>query len=347
MKLYGREWTRRELESRIGRIEQIGGIRQFVCNEGRENGVEQIQIRTGAGLCFFVVPSRGLDISLAEFAGTPVSWQSSNGDVNPSFYDSRGSEWLKTAAGGLLMTCGLSNVGTEVELNGEHYGLHGRAHHTPAQQVCAESFWRDNEYEIIVRGVIEETEIFGVFLRRTRVIRCKLGENSIEIRDTVENCGFQPAVCLILYHFNFGFPLMTEETDIVFSSSNVKPRDDSTPFDNYDIWEIPQFDFREQVYYHELNPNIEKSNVILHNPNFFSGGKTADLKVILSWETISLPYLVEWKMCGAGVHVLAVEPANCLVEGRNRETERDTFSLLQPGESRDFKIKLEFDSDCY
>jgi len=65
MQLYGREWTRREVEARTGRLEQIGGIRRFRLVEGAEDGVEQIEVRTGAGLTYFVTPARGLDIAPA------------------------------------------------------------------------------------------------------------------------------------------------------------------------------------------------------------------------------------------------------------------------------------------
>jgi hypothetical protein len=112
MQLYGRMWTRRQLEARVGRLEQIGGVRRFRLTEGPEDGVEQIQVRTGAGLTYYVTPQHGLDISFAEFGGTPISWQSVNGDVHPAYYEPTGLEWLRTAAGGLLMTCGLTQVGS-------------------------------------------------------------------------------------------------------------------------------------------------------------------------------------------------------------------------------------------
>ena len=71
MELYGRSYTRRQIEAHTGRLEQIGGLRRFTLNEGPEAGVEQIQIRTGAGLTYIVSPSRALDISLAELGGVP------------------------------------------------------------------------------------------------------------------------------------------------------------------------------------------------------------------------------------------------------------------------------------
>lgn len=58
MELYGKRWTRRELEACVGRLEQIGGMRRFQLTEGPESGVELIQIRTGAGLTYYVSPMR-------------------------------------------------------------------------------------------------------------------------------------------------------------------------------------------------------------------------------------------------------------------------------------------------
>ena len=71
MQLYNRTWTRRELEARVGRIEQIGGVRRLRLDEGPENGVEQIQVRTGSGLAYSLTPEHCLDISLTEFGGVP------------------------------------------------------------------------------------------------------------------------------------------------------------------------------------------------------------------------------------------------------------------------------------
>jgi len=69
MKLNGRSYTKREIEARVGRIEQVGGIRRFAFSEGLETDNEMIEVRTGAGLRYLVSPSRALDISLAEFGG--------------------------------------------------------------------------------------------------------------------------------------------------------------------------------------------------------------------------------------------------------------------------------------
>ena len=195
MNLYGKAWTRREMEARVGRLDQIGGVRRLRAVEGPESGTDVIQVRTGAGLAYDVLPSRGMDIGLAEYGSVPLSWQASPGAPHPAFYDPRGVEWLRTAAGGLLMTCGLTQVGSPCKDGDKELGLHGRAHHIPARSVCAEGHWIGDEYEMRVAGVVEETAIFGEYLRLTREIRSRLGQNRITIRDTVENVGFSPESC--------------------------------------------------------------------------------------------------------------------------------------------------------
>ncbi|HEX9973714.1 MAG TPA: aldose 1-epimerase family protein [bacterium] len=346
MQLYGRKWSQREIEARIGRLEQIGGIRHFKLTEGSEADVDLIQVRTGAGLAYYVSPMRGLDISLAEFGGTPISWQSPNGDMHPAYYNPDGIEWLRTAVGGLLMTCGLRQVGSPGQDAGESLGLHGRIHHAPAKQVSAQGTWVGDEYEILIRGIVEETRIFGEYLRLTREIHSRIGENQICIKDKVENVGFEPTPHMMLYHFNFGFPLMSEATTISFPSNKVIPREQETPLEDFDKWQTPCAGYRERVYYHEAmiasSENEGWTNAIIKNPTFpLPGGLTCSLEACLSWNTKNLPRLVQWKMPGAGVYVLGIEPANCYVEGRAKERERGTLVTLAPGESLDYELQLE------
>ncbi len=96
MRLYDREWTRREIEAAV--VHRTGWRRPpSSTDRGPEAGVELIQVRTGA--CLTMSPARGLDISLAAFGDTPVSWQSANGDVHPAYYDPRGWNGCAPRAG--------------------------------------------------------------------------------------------------------------------------------------------------------------------------------------------------------------------------------------------------------
>jgi hypothetical protein len=120
---------------------------------------------------------------------------------------------------------GLSQVGSPGKDSEGVYGLHGRIHHTPGRQISCWSEWEGDEYVMKLRGVMEETSIFGERLRLTRMIMSRLGDNRITIQDTVENAGFHPAPHMMLYHFNFGFPLMAEDTTVMIPEGNSFPRD--------------------------------------------------------------------------------------------------------------------------
>lgn len=343
MNLYGRQWTRRELEARVGRLEQIGGIRRWQLNEGREAGVEVIQVRTGAGLCYEVVPSKGLDLSLAEIYGSPISWQSPNGNAHPAYYEPEGAGFLRSATGGLLMTCGLTQVGSPADDEGEQLGVHGRIHHLPANQVSAVTAWEGDELETIVSGHVDETSIFGKHLRLSRTIRSRMGVNEIVIVDEVRNMGFTDCPHMLLYHFNFGFPLMDEGTRVIFpEGSTVEPREAELPVDDCDQWQQPDAQYEERVYYH-LTGGIANPQAQIVNPRFPIGGELKPVRVTLSWFSDELTHLVQWKMPGAGTHVLGLEPANCRVDGRVRERERGTLRMLAPGESVRYELRLRID----
>lgn len=345
MKLYGKDWTRRELEARIGRIEQLGGIQKFQSADGNETGVEHIQVSTGNGLSYSVLPSRGLDIGLAKYCDVPLSWSSPNGVVHPAYYDDRGTGWLRTAAGGLLMTCGLSQVGSPGFTDGHELGLHGRAHHIPARHVCAEAHWEDDEYLVSVEGNIEETSIFGLNLHLHRQVSSRLGINEIHIRDVVENLGFEPAPHMLLYHFNLGFPLLDTETTIHSPAGRVIPREPDLPIEDMDTWHLPEPGFKERVYYHEglAADHDGFTTVSVHNPHFPISKKP--IKLEISWKTDNLPIMVQWKMIGQGMHVLGIEPANCHVEGQAKEREHKSLVVLSPGQKLEYLLNIRINDE--
>jgi hypothetical protein len=325
MNLYGREWSRRELEARLGRLEQVGGLRRATYVEGP---------------AYTVLPSRGLDIGLAEFGGVPLCWLSPNGETHPAFFDAHGTNWLRTAAGGLLMTCGFSQVGSPGTDSGEDLGLHGHAHHTPARQVVAEGAWEGDEYLTSVRGVVEENSIFGWNLRLRRQINSRLGCNEILLHDVVENAGFEPAPHMQLYHFNFGYPLLDEHTKLHLPSAIVRSREPGQPLADLENWQSPQPGVSERVYYHEeVGADSDGwAFVSIHQPDFPARGRPLTLK--LAWKVSTLPVLVQWKMPGEGMHVLGLEPANCHVEGRAAERERGSLVMLEPGDSREYHLMI-------
>src|SRR5579859_5475380 len=111
--------SREFLLDRIGKLSQIGGITHLTYADGKAKGVSTLRLRTACGLELWVLPDRGMDIFEASFLGQSLSWHSPTGVVHPAYYSNRDLEWLKTFAGGLLSTCGLSTAGAPSIDNGE------------------------------------------------------------------------------------------------------------------------------------------------------------------------------------------------------------------------------------
>ncbi|HHV93110.1 MAG TPA: aldose 1-epimerase family protein [Firmicutes bacterium] len=338
--LFGRKWTREELLSYVGDIQQIGGVRRFVLQEGREAGVEIAQFRTGTGFNFDVVLSRALDISLAEYQGQPLAWRSSTGVVGPWYYEPEGQGWLRSFAGGLLATCGLRNIGPACIDEGEALGQHGRIGNIPAENIWVDGAWDGDEYVMWAQGKIRETTVFGENLLLTRRISTRLGENRVWIDDVVENEGADPSPFMLLYHVNLGFPVVADGAELLKPPGDVVPRDADAEEGKefFASFHAPQAGYREKVYWHypEADAYGYVTAAIVNRRHNNGQG----LGVYVRYKKEQLPYLVEWKMMGERTYVVGLEPANSLVEGRAKERERGTLQYLAPGEARRFRVEI-------
>ena len=194
----GNSLTRRDLLRRVGRLEQVAGIEPFVFDDGPARGVRAFRFRTGGGLSFDVLLDRGMDLGFAEHEGTPLAWLSQKGVVAPSFYEPEGEGWLRSFPGGLLVTCGLRNVGPPGEREGEELGLHGRASNIPASRVSYDASWNEEGCILETSGQIRESSVFGSNLVLRRRISARVGEARVRIEDEIENEGFGPEPLMVL-----------------------------------------------------------------------------------------------------------------------------------------------------
>lgn len=92
------------------------------------------EVSNGKGLELTVSPDRTGDISRLRFKGINMSYMSPCGYVAPSYYDSIGTNWLKSFTAGFLTTCGLEAVGSPCVDAGETLPLHGTIGNLPCEQ---------------------------------------------------------------------------------------------------------------------------------------------------------------------------------------------------------------------
>jgi hypothetical protein len=334
VQLFGQEFTRSDLLQRIGDISQIAGVRIMRLEDGSEEGVRLIEVRTGTGFRYNVLPSRGMDVSFAEYKGIPLSWRSCTRDVSPAFNEPAGDGWHRLFYGGMVITCGLTNVGAPCVDQGEELGRHGRISATPAESVYADGKWDGDEYHLIVQGRMREAAFWGENLTMTRRIHSRLGASWFRIEDEVENHGFSTKPLMFLYHVNIGFPLVSKESTVLISSKKTTAMDPSVNAGGFRELHDPRPDASSQVFYHDTasDPDGIVTAALIN--------ERLPLGLYIRYRKDQLKNLVQWKMLGQGDYVLGIEPANCHVEGRAAERARGTLESIAPGEKRQFHLEL-------
>ena len=225
--LWNTSYSREELLSRVGSMDQLGGARRLRWEEGPEDAMLAAELRTGTGLNLWITPTRGLDIAHAEYKGIPLAWRSRTGDVHSAYYEPEGMGWLRGFSGGLLTTCGLTYMGAPSTDREEELGIHGRISYTAARNVLVDNDWDGDDYVMRVQGRLTESTVFGNTLVLTRTISARLGEPRFFLHDHVENRGREPSPFMLLYHFNIGVPLVHPDSRLLLPTEHVEPRDDA------------------------------------------------------------------------------------------------------------------------
>ena len=338
--LYGKQWSRDEIQRHVPDVSQLARIQRSTLREGRAEGVESVEITTGSGFQFTVLPGRGLDISHASYRGIPLCWRTFAGEAAASYYEPRGAGWHRTAFGGLMSTGGLSTMGSASIDQGEELGHHGRVSNIPASSVWADAGWDGDTYRLWVRGKVAEAEALGTNLVLSREISTEMGASHLIIRDRVENRTFARVEHMMLYHFNIGFPLLSATTRLLVNREDVSPREDESlaALAQWDRFEPPLAGRPHQLFYHRLRPDCDgKAHVLLAGMQDYPEGPLA---VYLSYTHETLPWFVNWKCMTAGDYVTGIEPANAWVEGRAVEREAGRLRFLEAWESVEYEVEF-------
>jgi hypothetical protein len=338
--LYGRQWTRDELLRHIGNVGQLGGVRLGELSDGNARGVRVADVDTGSGFQYSVLLDRGMDVGMARYKGASLIWESPTGYAHPAYFEPEGRGWLRTFHGGMVVTCGMTTAGAPSVDEGQALGLHGRISHLPASNVWADGAWRGDAYEVWVRGKMREAVVFGENITLTRRIWSGIGESRLMIRDVVQNEGQQRTPHMLLYHVNFGFPLLAEGTQLIAPSRSVTPRDEiaAPGLDVHTRYEAPIDGYQEQCFYHDMAADAQGFVTMVLANRAYGGGQ--GLGVYLKYRQAELPLFTQWKMVCAGTYVTGLEPANCQVEGRDVDRARGNLQFLEPGETREYSLGI-------
>ncbi len=339
VQLFGRTWTREELTNYAGNIDQLGGVRMAVLDDGKGRGIRTAQFETGSGLAFTVLLDRGMDVGRTTYKGAAIAWESTVGPAHPMYFEKDGLSWHRTWGGGLVNGCGTTYAGMPSEDQGEALGIHGRLSHLPAHNIWADAAWRGDQYEMWVQGKARETTVKGENILINRRVWTYLGESRLFIRDTITNEGLEPAPHMMVYHFNFGFPLVAEGTEFVAPSkkANLFVQDGEVAVDRL-RYPAPIKGFREQAVMHEMVAGEDGMVTMMLANRGFEGGQ--GLGLYYRYRLAELPNIAQWIMVKAGTYLTAFEPHNCPMWGRARARESGTLPFLAPGEEREYLFEV-------
>ena len=237
VELFGQIQSRGELLRRVGRLDQVAGVRLVTLGDGAERGVRVLEFRTGTGFAFDVLVDRAFDIGRCELAGRAARLalggrlRRARGSTSP-----RASGFLRSWGGGLLTTCGLDHALFMAEDTAEQY------HYPPKQTERlrpprprleppgAARRLRRALGGRRVRALGRGRGAAGVRLRRAAAAaapdRGARRGVAPPIHDEVENVGCDPTPHMFLYHVNVGFPVVDEGSELLVPATAVEPRGD-------------------------------------------------------------------------------------------------------------------------
>jgi hypothetical protein len=169
--------------------------------------------------------------------------------------------------------------------------LHGRINYLPASYVEVR-FEAIPTPRIVLRGIVEESLMFGPQLRLEAEISTAIGTYALTLNDTVTNLADAPQEMESLYHINFGPHVLGPGAEFIAPVKKVVPRDSRAAQGNMIGWNVytgpNEPGYTEQVYFMELFADSDSmTQAMLRSPDRKCGG-------LLSFSVCELPFMTLW-----------------------------------------------------
>ncbi|MEZ6127444.1 MAG: aldose 1-epimerase family protein [Planctomycetaceae bacterium] len=331
----------------IGRSDGDWSVYMQRLQGGLSDGVDVVWLDNGCTR-LAILPTRGMGIWKGSVAGTRLEWNSPvERPVHPAFVDQMrrgGIGWLD-GFNELICRCGLGwhgAPGTDIikdsdgnVVSEQFLPLHGRIANLAAHEVRVEV---SDDGAISVIGVIDEASLFGGKLRLTTTLTTYIGSNTFEISDTVQNLSSAAAEVEMLYHCNFGPPLLGEGATLHIAAKEVAPRDDHAAKD-LDTWSTylgPTVGYAEQCYFVKPIGDLNgRAIAVLRSPDETKA-------VALRFDTATLPWFTLWKNTQAEEdgYCTGLEPGTSFPNLRSFEREHGRVVSLASQKSITFDFAV-------
>jgi galactose mutarotase-like enzyme len=314
-------------------------IRKVTLHGGKQEGVDAVVVNNGV-LEFTVLATRGMGLLSARLGDVRLGWDSPVREVvHPRHINlqSRGGlGWLE-GFNEWMVRCGfesnghpgtdrfVNNVGQEATME---LTLHGKIGNIPASELEV-VVDRDPPYRLHVRGRVDERMFYGPKFELWTDISTEPGSDAVRVSDVVTNLGASEQEFEILYHANYGRPLLEAGSTFLAPVSRVVPFNEhaAKSIANYARYEGPTLGFTEQVYC--ITPLADaKGRTVIALRN-----QAGDRAVSMSYSVAEIPYVTLWKNTAAtgDGYVTGLEPGTNFPNNRRIERKLGRVPKLAPG----------------
>ncbi|PHS18684.1 MAG: DUF4432 domain-containing protein [Blastopirellula sp.] len=320
-------------------------VEKYTKSGGLSDGVDVLHVVNGE-FEFRVLPTRGMNVWDAFYQGTRIGWHSPiHGPVHPKYVpvsEPSGLGWLD-GFDELFVRCGLESNGApefDEESGRLIYPLHGRIGNKPANKVEVEI---DDEGEITIRAEVLETRFHFLKLKLITEIKTKPGEIGFRVHDTIENLSAAEAEAQILYHVNFGDPMLDAGSQVMCAAEQIVPRNEhaASAIKSWDHYQAPTLGFEEMVYFFKLRGDKDgNTQTLLKNAHSQKGAS-------LIFNTKQLPCFTLWKDTGSieDGYVTGLEPGSNFPNPRTYEGEQGRVVKLAAKGSAEFDVQFIYHPD--
>jgi hypothetical protein len=314
-------------------------ITKFTLKGGKQHGVDVIELDNGE-MAITIVPTRGMNIYETSTSNVTMGWNSPVRElVHPAYIQEAirgGLGWLE-GFNELVCRCGLESTGApgpdEIRDNQGNkkvvvLPLHGRISNTPASKVWV-AVELEKPYRLTVAGEVYDTRMFGPSYLLRAAVTTHPGQTSFTIQDEIVNLCAVPVEMELLYHCNYGPPILSDGARLVAPVKKVSARD-AVALEGMKTWDRygpPQAGFVEQCYFLELHAGRSGETAVA----LVSGD--GELAATLRFPLKQLPAFTLWKNTAALAdgYVTWLEPGTDYPNARQFERERGRVAKIPAG----------------
>jgi hypothetical protein len=323
-------------------------LHKYALHSGKQEGVDLIVLNNGK-LRITVIPTRGMGILSVTSGDIRLGWDSPVKEVvnprNINLQTRGGLGWLE-GFNEWLARCGMesaghpgtdkfiNNVGDEATMD---LTLHGRIENIPASEVEV-AVEKQAPYRIHIRGRVDERMFYGPKLELQTDLSTVPGSNSFTVDDTIANRGDVAQEFEVIYHTNFGPPLLEEGSSVLVAAERVVPFNANAArgISNYTQYVAPTAGFVEQVYcVYPLADSSGMASAMLQN-------RKKDRAIKIAWSPKELPFFTIWKNTTSMKegYVTGLEPGTNF--SYNRRIERQAGRVQKLAANATHHSRLEF-----